>query len=132
MSHTDPIADMLTRIRNAIMAEHKSVNIPLSKIKREIANVLKREGYITDYRVEKSHFPPRILIDLKYKTPKENAIVGIQRVSKPGRRVYAAVDNIPKVLGGLGVALLSTSKGILTGRECERHNIGGEVLLYVW
>ena len=132
MSHTDPIADMLTRIRNAIMAEHKSVNIPLSKIKREIATVLKREGYIKDYRVEKSHFPSRILIDLKYKTPKENAIIGIQRVSKPGRRVYAGVDNIPKVLGGLGVALLSTSRGILTGRECERDNIGGEVLLYIW
>lgn len=132
MSHTDPIADMLTRIRNAIMAEHKSVNIPLSKIKREIATVLKREGYIKDYKVEKSHFPARILIDLKYKTPKENAIVGIQRVSKPGRRVYAGVDNIPKVLGGLGVALLSTSRGILTGRECERDNIGGEVLLYIW
>lgn len=132
MSHTDPIADMLTRIRNAIMAEHKSVNIPLSKIKREIATVLKREGYIKDYKVEKSHFPPRMLIDLKYKTPKESAIVGIQRVSKPGRRVYAGVDSIPKVLGGLGVALLSTSRGILTGRECERDNIGGEVLLYIW
>jgi small subunit ribosomal protein S8 len=132
MSHTDPIADMLTRIRNAIMAEHKSVNIPLSKIKREIATVLKREGYIKDYKVEKSHFPPRIHIDLKYKTPKENAIVGVQRVSKPGRRMYAGADNIPKVLGGLGVALLSTSRGILTGRECERDNIGGEVLLYIW
>ncbi len=132
MSHTDPIADMLTRIRNAIMAEHKNVNIPLSKIKREIAAVLKREGYITDFKVEKSHFPPRILVDLKYKAPKENAIVGIQRISKPGRRVYAAVDNIPRVLGGLGVALLSTSRGILTGKECQRQNIGGEVLLYIW
>lgn len=130
MSHTDPIADMLTRIRNAIMAEHKSVNIPLSKIKREIATVLKREGYIKDYKVEKSHFPQRMLIDLKYKTPKENAIVGIQRVSKPGRRVYSGVDSIPKVLGGLGVALLSTSRGILTGRECERDNIGGEGFFY--
>jgi small subunit ribosomal protein S8 len=132
MNHTDPIADMLTRIRNAIMAEHKSVIIPLSKIKREIANVLKREGYIADYRVEKSQFPPRIVVDLKYRSPRDNVITGIKRISKPGRRVFAGVDGIPRVLGGLGIALLSTSKGILTGKECERHNIGGEVLLHIW
>lgn len=132
MSHTDPIADMLSRIKNAIMAEKKDVIIPLSKIKREIAKVLKREGYINDFKVEKSQFPAHIVVDLKYKSKKENVIAGVKRISKPGRRVYSGVDEIPKVLGGLGVALVSTSKGILTGRECEKNNIGGEVLLFVW
>jgi small subunit ribosomal protein S8 len=132
MSHTDPIADMLARIKNAIMAEHKDVTIPLSKTKREIIKVLKREGYISDYKIDKSAFPPRIIIDLKYKNKKDNVIADVKRVSKPGRRIYAGVDDIPKVLGGLGIALLSTSKGIMTGRECEKKNIGGEVLLYVW
>jgi small subunit ribosomal protein S8 len=140
MSHTDPIADMLTRIRNGALVEHKDVNLPLSKIKREIARVLKREGYISDYKIDKSEFPPHIIIDLKYKDKKDKTLVGkkdsvitgIKRVSKPGRRVYAGVEDIPKVLGGLGVALISTSKGILTGKECEKHNIGGEVLLHVW
>ena len=140
MNHTDPIADMLTRIRNAVMAEHKDVSIPLAKIKPEIARVLKREGYISDYKIDKSEFPARMLIDLKYKIDKddraarkkESVIVGIKRISKPGRRVYAGAEDIPKVLGGLGVALLSTSRGILTGKECEKNNIGGEVLLYVW
>ena len=140
MSHTDPIADMLTRVRNGAMAEHKDVIMPLSKIKREIARVLKREGYISDYKVDKSEFPPQIIVDLKYKDKKdknlvgkkESVITGLKRVSKPGRRVYAGVEDIPKVQGGLGVALLSTSKGILTGKECEKQNIGGEVLLHVW
>jgi small subunit ribosomal protein S8 len=140
MSHTDPIADMLTRIRNGVMAEHKDVIVPLSKIKREIARVLKREGYIADYKIDKSEFPPQIIIDLKYKEKKDknlagkkgSVITGLKRVSKPGRRIYADVDEIPKVLGGLGVALLSTSRGILTGKECEKNNIGGEVLLHIW
>ncbi|MGD2087014.1 MAG: 30S ribosomal protein S8 [Candidatus Aminicenantes bacterium] len=140
MSHTDPIADMLTRIRNGVMAQHKDVIVPLSKIKREIARVLKREGYISDYKIDKSEFPPQIIIDLKYKdkkekTPvgkKESVITGLKRISKPGRRVYAGVEDIPKVMGGLGIALLSTSKGIFTGKECEKHNLGGEVLLQVW
>lgn len=132
MSHTDPIADMLSRIKNAIMAEKKDVFVPLSSIKQEIVKVLKREGYISGFKVERNQFPPRMVIDLKYKSKKENVIEGVKRISKPGRRVYAGVDNIPKVLGGLGVALLSTSKGILTGRECEKQNIGGEVLLYIW
>jgi small subunit ribosomal protein S8 len=132
MSHTDPIADMLTRINNAVMAEKKELVVPLSGIKREIAQVLKREGYIGDFRIEKSQFPPQMIIDLKYKRQKENVITGIKRISKPGCRVYAAVDSIPKVLGGLGVAVISTSKGIMTGKECERQNIGGEVLLHVW
>lgn len=134
MSHTDPIADMLTRIRNALMAEKKDVAIPLSKIKREIAKVLKKEGYVNDFKVDRNRFPSHIVINLKYENDdtKNRVIEGIKRVSKPGRRVYANVESIPKVLGGLGVALLSTSKGILTGKECERRNIGGEVLLYVW
>jgi small subunit ribosomal protein S8 len=132
MSHTDPIADMLSRLKNAILAEKKDVIVPLSGIKREITKVLKREGYIGDFKVEKSKFPAHIVIDLKYKSKKNNVIAGVKRVSKPGRRVYAGVNDIPKVLGGLGVALMSTSKGILTGKECEKHSIGGEVLLFVW
>lgn len=134
MSHTDPIADMLSRIKNAIMAEKKDVIVPLSKIKLEIAKLFKREGYISDFKVDKTGFPPMITIDLKYrdKNQKGNVIENVKRVSKPGRRVYAGTDNIPRVLGGLGVALLSTNKGLLTGKECEKYNIGGEVLLYIW
>lgn len=132
MSHTDPIADMLTRIRNAIMAEKKDVAIPLSKIKLEITNVLKREGYINGYKLDKSRFPQNIIIYLKYKSKKQNVIEGLKKVSKSGRRVYAGVDEIPKVLGGLGISVLSTSKGIMTGKECQKENVGGEVLLYVW
>lgn len=132
MSHTDPIADMLTRIKNAIMAEKKEVPVPLSKIKLEITNVLKREGYINGYKVDKAQFPAKILIDLKYKNNKKNVIENVKRVSKPGRRIYAGVDNIPKVLGGLGISVLSTSKGVMTGKECMKNNVGGEVLLYVW
>ncbi len=132
MSHTDPIADMLTRIRNAITAEHKDVQVPLSNIKLSIAKILKREGYINDFRVEKSGLPPMINIMLKYSAQKDNVIEGLKRVSKPGRRVFASTDSIPKVLGGLGVAVVSTNKGLLTGKECEKHSVGGEVLLYVW
>jgi small subunit ribosomal protein S8 len=132
MSHTDPIADMLTRIRNAIMAEKKDVVVPLSKIKLEIANVLKREGYIHGYKVDRTGFPKKFTIDLKYKSKKKNVIEGLKRISKPGRRIYADVDHIPKVLGGLGISVISTSKGIMTGKECKKNNVAGEVLLYVW
>ena len=132
MSHTDPIADMLTRIRNAIMAEKKDVVVPLSKIKLEIANVLKREGYIHGYKVDRTGFPKKFTIDLKYKGKKKNVIEGLKRISKPGRRIYVDVDHIPKVLGGLGISVLSTSKGIMTGKECKKNNIAGEVLLHVW
>jgi len=132
MSHSDPIADMLTRIKNAILAEKADVIIPLSKIKQEIAKVLKREGYIKDFKVEKSEFPPHMIVSLKYNNKKENVISEVKRVSKPGKRVFARVESIPKVLGGLGIALLSTPRGILTGRECEKQNIGGEVLLHIW
>jgi small subunit ribosomal protein S8 len=134
MSHTDPIADMLTRIKNAIMAEKEDVAVPLSKIKLEIAKIFKREGYIVDFKVDKTAFPPIIDIALKYrgKNHKDNVIAGVERISKPGRRTYVGADSIPKVLGGLGLAVLSTNKGLLSGKECEKHSVGGEVLLYVW
>lgn len=132
MSHTDPIADMLTRMRNAIMARKEEVSLPLSGMKLQIINVLKREGYIHGYKVDKSQAPHQIIINLKYNNKKKSIIDGVKRVSKPGRRVYAGVDNIPRVLGGLGISVLSTSRGIMTGKECAKNNIGGEVLLYVW
>ncbi len=132
MSHTDPIADMLSRIKNAIMAKKKEVPVPLSKIKVEIAKILKSEGYIVDYKVQDSQFPPFFSIELKYKDQKLNAIGDVKRISKPGKRIYAEVGSIPKVLGGLGVSVLSTSKGLMTGKQCQENNIGGEVLLYIW
>jgi len=131
MNLTDPIADMLTRIRNAIMAEKKSVVIPYSKLKVEIAKLFKKEGYISDIKLNNNNFPPTFIIDLKYKDGK-SVIEGLQRISKPGRRVYTNVDEIPKVLGGLGVAIISTSKGVLTGKDCKKENVGGEVLLHIW
>ncbi|MCK5055192.1 MAG: 30S ribosomal protein S8 [Candidatus Aminicenantes bacterium] len=132
MSHTDPIADMLTRIRNAIMVGKKDVEVPLSKIKLEIANVLKREGYISGHRVDRTGLPKKLIIDLKYTKNKKNVIEGLLRISKPGRRTYSGVDKIPKVLGGLGISVVSTSKGMMTGKECRKNNIGGEVLFHVW
>ena len=132
MSHTDPIADMLSRIKNAIMAKKKEVPVPLSKIKVEIAKILKSEGYIVDYKVQDSQFPPFFSIELKYKDQKLNAIGDVKRISKPGKRIYAEVGSIPKVLGGLGVSVLSTSKGLMTGKQCQENNVGGEVLLYIW
>ncbi len=132
MAHTDPIADMLTRVKNAVMAQKKDVAIPLSTIKLDIAKILKEEGYISNFRVDKTQFPAQLFVELKYSGKKQNVIEGLKRVSKPGRRVYAEVDSIPKVLDGLGVAVISTSQGIVTGKECKKRNIGGEVLLYVW
>ena len=132
MAHTDPIADMLTRVKNAIMAEKKDVAIPLSTIKLEIAKILKEEGYISNFLVDKTQMPSQLFVELKYSSKKQNVIEGLKRISKPGRRVYAEVDSIPKVLDGLGVAVISTSQGIVTGKECKKRNIGGEVLLYVW
>ncbi len=131
MNLTDPIADMLTRIRNAIMAEKKEVVIPYSKLKVEIAKIFKNEGYINDLKLNGNDFPPTFTIELNYKEGK-NVIEGLMRISKPGRRVYSNVDEIPKVLGGLGVAIISTSKGILTGKDCKKNNVGGEVLLHIW
>lgn len=132
MAHTDPIADMLTRVRNGIMAEKKDVAIPLSTIKLDIAKILKEEGYISNFRVDKTKMPAQLLVELKYSSKKQNVIEGLKRISKPGRRVYTEADSIPKVLEGLGVAVISTSQGIVTGKECKKRNIGGEVLLYVW
>lgn len=131
MSHTDPIADMLTRIRNAIMVEKNEVMLPHSKMKLEISRILKQEGYIKDFAVEKK-FPPSITIKLKYREKNKPVIEGLKRISKPGRRVYTDVDHVPTVLGGLGLAVISTSNGIMTGKECKTNRVGGEVLLYVW
>ncbi len=132
MPHTDPIADMLTRMKNAIMAEKRDVAMPLSNTKLEIAKILKSEGYIANFRVEKAKVPAQLLVELKYSSRKQNVIEGLKRISKPGRRVYAQSGAIPKVLDGLGVAVVSTSQGIVTGGECQKRGIGGEVLLYVW
>jgi small subunit ribosomal protein S8 len=132
MAHTDPIADMVTRVKNAIMAEKKDVAIPLSTIKLEIAKILKDEGYIANFKVEKTKLPNQLFVELKYSGKKQNVIEGLKRISKPGRRVYTEADSIPRVLDGLGVAIISTSQGVVTGKECKKRNIGGEVLLYVW
>lgn len=128
---TDPIADMLTRIRNAIMARHDSVLMPASRAKIAIAKILKDEGFITDYTVLKGKPQRMIKIFLKY-MDNQPALLGLERVSKPGLRVYASRTEIPRVYGGLGVAILSTSKGLMTGQEAWRRNLGGELLCYVW
>lgn len=132
MSMTDPIADMLTRIRNAIMAKHEKVNITASKIKTEIAALLKNEGFIKNYKLVKDKKQGIIRIYLKYDNDNNNVIYGIKRVSKPGNRIYVTKDKIPKVLSGLGIALISTPRGILTDRACRKEGLGGEVIGYVW
>ena len=131
MSFTDPIADMLTRIRNAVSAKHDSVTIPCSKEKLEIAKILKSEGFITDFTVE-GETKKDIVITLKYVANGKKAISGLKRISKPGLRVYADVENMPRVLGGLGVAIISTNKGVVTDKEARSMNVGGEVLAFVW
>jgi small subunit ribosomal protein S8 len=128
---TDSIADMLTRIRNAILAHHDSVQVPLSKTKVSIAKILKDEGFITDYSVVKDGAYRVIKIVLKY-VDNQPTILGLERVSKPGLRVYAGRGEIPRVYGGLGIAILSTSKGLMVGHEALRQNMGGEVLCYIW
>ena len=131
MMVTDPIADMLTRIRNAIQAKHDSVSIPSSKEKIEIARILKEEGFINDFIVDgDSH--QNIIITLKYGKNNEKVITGLKRISKPGLRVYARANELPRVLNGLGIAILSTSKGVMTDKEAKQQHIGGEVLAYVW
>lgn len=129
---SDPIADMLTRIRNASSVFHETVDVPASGLKKEVARILKEEGYIRDYRVEDDGKQGMIRIYLKYAPPKRQVITGIKRISKPGLRVYAKRDAIPKVLGGLGVAILSTSRGVMSDREARRSRVGGEVICYVW
>lgn len=128
---TDPIADMLTRIRNALMAKKEEVRIPASGIKKEIARILKEEGFIEDYRVEESNVQGEIVIKLKYHKG-ESVIRGLRRVSKPGRRIYVSKTELPKVLGGLGVAIISTSKGVMTDKECRKLGIGGEYICEIW
>ncbi|HVL88809.1 MAG TPA: 30S ribosomal protein S8 [Actinomycetota bacterium] len=132
MTMTDPIADMLSRIRNASSAHHDSVSIPSSKIKVGIADILKREGYIEDFRIERGDKGPLLMVELKYGPNRERTILGIKRISKPGLRVFAQRDGIPRVLGGLGIAIISTSKGLLTDKQAAKAGVGGEVVCYVW
>ncbi len=129
---TDPIADMLTRIRNANQLRYKEVEVPASKIKVGIANILKEEGFITNYKVKKDNVQSVIQLELKYGQNKERVITGLKRISKPGLRVYASASELPRVLNGLGIAIISTSKGLMTDREARKQNLGGEVLAYIW
>lgn len=132
MSLTDPIADMLTRIRNAAKVRKKEVSLPSSRMKVELAKVLRDEGYIKNYRVTGDKKQGILNIALKYTDERQSAITGLRRASRPGCRIYCKADSIPKVLGGLGVVILSTSTGIATGKECEELGVGGEVLCYIW
>jgi small subunit ribosomal protein S8 len=131
---TDPIADMLTRLRNANTAMHDTVKMPSSKLKESLAGVLEKEGYITGWEVRPSTKGPgsELEIVLKYDTDRNRTIAGLRRISKPGLRIYARADKMPRVLGGLGVAVLSTSNGLMTDREARKNHVGGEVLCYVW
>jgi small subunit ribosomal protein S8 len=129
---TDPIADMLTRIRNANKAMHERAVMPTSRLKEEIARILKEEGYISDYKVEKGESYDSLVIELKFGKNRERVISDLKRVSKPGRRVYARKDRLPRVLGGMGTAILSTSKGVVTSRTAAEQGIGGEVVCFVW
>jgi small subunit ribosomal protein S8 len=132
MVMTDPIADMLTRIRNANIARHESVELPSSRIKKTISEILLREGYIGNVEEYMDGSVPMLKLQLKYGPNKERVITGLKKISKPGLRVYVEKDNVPKVLGGLGVAIISTSKGILTDKESRNEGIGGEVICYIW
>ena len=132
MSMTDPIADMLTRIRNGVSAKHDNVAMPSSKIKVAIAKVLKEEGFIRDFEIQADNIRPMLKIELSYTGRKDPVLSGIKRVSKPGLRVYVQKREIPRVLGGLGVAILSTPEGVMTGQNARQKSIGGEVLCYVW
>ncbi len=132
MAMTDPIADMLTRIRNANHAKHEFVDIPASKIKKEIANILLEEGYIKGFDVIDDGKQGIIRVELRYQQNKERVITGIKRISKPGLRVYVGKEDTPRVLGGLGIAILSTSKGIVTDKNARTQGVGGEVICYVW
>ena len=128
---TDPIADMLTRIRNANQMRYKEVEVPASKMKNEIARILKSEGFIVDYKVKKNNIQDILVLSLKY-VDKERVITGLKRISKPGLRVYVKAEEVPSVLNGLGIAIISTSKGVMTDKEARANSLGGEVLAYVW
>jgi small subunit ribosomal protein S8 len=132
MSHTDPIADMLTRVRNANKALHAQVEMPASAQKVELARLLKDEGYITGYSLAREGSFDTLVVELKYTDGRRRVISQVKRVSKPGRRIYAKKDNLPKVLGGLGTAVISTSRGLMTAREAQRLGVGGEVVCFVW
>ena len=132
MTMTDPIADMLTRIRNANTVGHETVEIPASKMKKAIAEILKEEGYITDFDVIEDDKQGMIKVTMKYGSNKERVISGIKKISKPGLKVYAKANDVPKVLGGLGIAIISTSKGIVSDKEARKLGVGGEVICYVW
>jgi small subunit ribosomal protein S8 len=129
---TDPIADMLTRIRNANKALHEQAEMPTSRLKEEIARILKEEGYITDFHVNKGESFDTLVIDLKFGRNRERVITDLKRVSKPGRRVYARSDRLPRVLGGMGTAILSTSQGLVTSKAAAERGVGGEVVCFVW
>ena len=129
---TDPIADMLTRIRNALIVKHDTVEVPVSVMKRSIADILLNEGYIKGYTINEEGVEPMMVINLKYGPNRQKVITGLKRISKPGLRVYARKDNLPKVLNGLGIAIISTSTGIMTDREARKQGVGGEVLAYIW
>ena len=132
--HTDPVADMLTRIRNANKAMHEHAEMPTSRLKEEIARILKEEGYIRDFHVERRPGTPydTLVIELKYGRSRERVISGLKRISKPGRRIYARKDRMPRVLGGMGIAILSTSRGVMTSRTAQQEGVGGEVIAFVW
>nr|WP_042182739.1 30S ribosomal protein S8 [Kibdelosporangium sp. MJ126-NF4]CEL15178.1 SSU ribosomal protein S8p (S15Ae) [Kibdelosporangium sp. MJ126-NF4]CTQ93226.1 SSU ribosomal protein S8p (S15Ae) [Kibdelosporangium sp. MJ126-NF4] len=132
MTMTDPIADFLTRLRNANSAYHDEVVLPHSKIKANIAEILKQQGYIASYRAEQGEKCKNLVVELKYGPNRERSIAGLRRISKPGLRVYAKSTGLPKVLGGLGVAIISTSTGLVTDRQANKQGVGGEVLAYVW
>ncbi|MGM9989008.1 MAG: 30S ribosomal protein S8 [Bacillaceae bacterium] len=132
MVMTDPIADMLTRIRNANMVRHEKLEVPASKVKKEIAEILKREGFIRDVEYIEDNKQGIIRMFLKYSSNNERVITGLKRISKPGLRVYAKADEMPRVLNGLGIAIVSTSKGVVTDKEARQMQVGGEVLAYVW
>jgi small subunit ribosomal protein S8 len=132
MTMTDPIADMLTRLRNGSTAYHDSVAMPYSKIKEGVAKILVQEGYVASVRTEEATVGQTLIVDLKYGPNRERSIAGLRRVSKPGLRVYAKSTGMPKVLGGLGIAIISTSSGLLTDRQAAKKGVGGEVLAYVW
>ncbi|MBR6690336.1 MAG: 30S ribosomal protein S8 [Bacilli bacterium] len=131
MMVTDPIADMLTRIRNANQMRYKEVEVPASKMKNEIARILKSEGFIVDYKVKKNNIQDILVLSLKY-VDKERVITGLKRISKPGLRVYVKAEEVPSVLSGLGIAIISTSKGVMTDKEARANSLGGEVLAYIW
>ena len=128
---TDPIADMLTRIRNANQMRYKEVEVPASKMKNEIARILKSEGFIVDYKVKKNNIQDILVLSLKY-VDKERVITGLKRISKPGLRVYVKAEEVPSVLNGLGIAIISTSQGVMTDKEARKQSLGGEVLAYIW